>query len=344
MPTNRAAYLTAPSSTPLTLSPTPPRYPDETELLIRTAAVAINQLDWKVQSTPWDDFTYPLILGEDVAGTVIAVGSAITRFKPGDRVIGHAVGFFSEDERHGGFQDYVVLEGNMVCGIPAGLSFEKAVVLPLGVSTAAAGLFQSAPAGLGLSRPVVGGLAGKNGGGTVLVWGATTSVGSNAVQMAVASGCEVIATAGGKNLEYVKGLGAVKVVDYKSPNVVEELVAAFKGRRCVGGFDTVGSGDSGKGTAAVLERVEGKKVFVCVDEVPEALPAGVTGVYIQAVDIRENEVSEMIYGDYLPKALAAGKYKAAPEPYVAGIGLGAIQGAFEAQKKASARKVVVSIF
>ncbi|KAL3462470.1 hypothetical protein BJX64DRAFT_259211 [Aspergillus heterothallicus] len=52
----------------------------------------------------------------------------------------------------------------------------------------------------------------------------------------------------------------------------------------------------------------------------------------------------MIYGDYLPKALAAGKYKALPDPYIAGYGLGAIQGAFDAQKRASARKVIVTIF
>ncbi|KAL3471607.1 chaperonin 10-like protein [Aspergillus californicus] len=341
MPQNTAAYLPSPS-TPLSITPTPARYPDETDLLIRTAAVAINQIDWKIQDTPWDSFAYPLILGEDVAGTVIATGSAVTAFKPGDRVIGHAVGFFAEDERMGGFQEYVVVESHMACVIPAGVSFERGVVLPLGVSTASAALFQGkGKGGLGLPRPS---LTPVKMGGTVLVWGGTTSVGSNAIQLAVAAGCDVIATASAKNFEYVRRLGAVGVVDYKSKAVVQELVAAFQGRRCVGAFDTVGSEDSAKGAIAVLGRVQGEAVIVSTGEIDEEGLGGVAGISVQAVDIRENEVSGLVYGDYLPKALAAGKYHTAPEPYVAGIGLGAIQGAFEVQKKASARKVVVTIF
>ncbi|KAL4785047.1 chaperonin 10-like protein [Aspergillus varians] len=341
MPPNKALYLPSAKFTPLTLTPTDPRYPDETELVIRTSAIAINQIDWKIQDTPWDDFAYPLILGEDVAGTVTAIGSSVTGIRPGDRVIGHAVGFFTEDERHGGFQEYVILESNMCCVIPASVSFEKGVVLPLGVSTASAGLFQGSGAGLGLGAPK---LSPVKSGKTVIVWGGTTSVGANAIQLAVAAGYEVVATASEKNVEYVRRLGAGAVVDYKSKSAVQEIVAALKGGQVAGAFDTVGSEDSIKGVVAVLERVEGNRIFVTVDEAPEELPAGVTGVGVQAVDIRENEVSGMVYGDYLPKALAAGKYQTAPEPYVAGVGLGAVQGAFEAQKKASARKVVVTVF
>ncbi|KAL2841736.1 GroES-like protein [Aspergillus pseudoustus] len=340
MPPNTAAYLPS-AKARLTLLPTERRYPDETEIVVRTSAVAINQIDWKIQFAPWTEFPYPLVLGEDVAGTVVETGSCVTRFKRGDRVIGHAVGIFSGDERHGAFQEFVVLEENMACVFPASIGFEKGVVLPLGVSTASAALFaKKGEQGLGLPRPE---LEPVKNGGTVLVWGGTTSVGSNAIQLAVASGCEVVATAGAKNFEYARRLGAATVVDYKSKTVVQDVVAAFQGRRLVGAFDTVGSEDSKKATVAVVEQVEGEKIAATVDEF-EDLPEGIMGVGVMAVSIRENEVSEMVYGDYLPKALAAGKYQTAPDPYIAGIGLGAIQGAFEAQKKASARKVVVTIF
>ncbi|KAL2867723.1 zinc-binding alcohol dehydrogenase family protein [Aspergillus lucknowensis] len=343
MTTNNAAYLPSPSAKPLEIRPTEHRYPDETELVIRTAAVAINQIDWKIQDSPWTDFPYPLILGEDVAGTVVDVGSCVTRFEKGDRVIGHAVGVFSGDERHGGFQEYVVLEENMAAAIPGTMGFEKGVVLPLGVSTASAALFQGeGQGGLGLARPSIDSVKRADG-ETVLVWGGTTSVGSNAIQLAVAAGYEVIATASEKNFGYVRKLGAGVVVDYKSKGAVQDVVAAFQGKKLAGAFDTVGSADSSKATVAVVQQVEGNKVVASVDEL-EDLPLGVTGVDVQAVAIRENDVSEMIYGDYLPKALAAGKYLTAPEPYIAGVGLKAIQGTFEAQKKASARKVVVTIF
>ncbi|KAL4916385.1 chaperonin 10-like protein [Aspergillus aurantiobrunneus] len=340
MAPNNAAVL-ASAKQPLILTPTEPRYPDETELVIRTAAVAINQIDWKIQETPWDDFPYPLILGEDVAGTVISVGSAVTNFRPGDRVIGHAVAFKTQDERHGAFQEYAVLEANMCCALPGNVSFEKGVVLPLGVSTACAALFQKAGKGLGLRAPS---LEPTKTGETVIIWGGTTSVGSNAIQLAVAAGYDVVATASERNFEYARRLGAAVVVDYKSKTAVQDIVSALQGKKVTGAFDTVGSEASASGTIAVLQRVQGRKVIASVDEVPENLPAGVSGIEVQAVDIRENEVSGMVYGEYLPRALAAGKYQTAPEPYVAGVGLRAIQGAFGAQKKVSARKIVVTVF
>ena len=86
------------------------------------------------------------------------------------------------------FQEYTVLLEDMTAQIPDRVSFESAAVLPLGVSTAVAGLFQGNQLGLQLPAAPARKATGK----TVLVWGGSTSVGSNAIQLAVAAGYEVI--------------------------------------------------------------------------------------------------------------------------------------------------------
>ena len=89
---NQAAWQHAPGH-PLRIcvSDLPP--PAADEIRIRNAAIAINPIDWILQEIallPW--LEYPAILGSDVAGEVAAVGSAVERFKVGDRVVGQAVG------------------------------------------------------------------------------------------------------------------------------------------------------------------------------------------------------------------------------------------------------------
>ncbi|KAL2825951.1 chaperonin 10-like protein [Aspergillus cavernicola] len=356
LPPNHAAFLTSYTRRqPLRVEETEDRYPNENELVIKTAAVAINQLDWKMQDTPWTNFNYPLILGVDVAGEVIDVGSdaaAASQFSIGDRVLGHALRFATNDDRHAGFQEHTVLWANMAARIPASLSFESAAVLPLGVSTASAALFQRGTLNLPLPslNPVKQSTTGTT--TTVLVWGGTSSVGSNAVQLAVAAGCEVIATASRRNFEIVRRLGAVDVVDYSSGDVVEELIRAFEGRRLAGAFDAIGTVESLRPTLEAVSRIVGvKKVFTTADEVDEKLvPSGVKAEPIQAVDIRGEEgedrdktIGKKIYEDFLPQALKAGKYLIYPDPWVVGQGLDSIQAALDASKNSPGRKVVVTI-
>jgi len=122
----------------------------------------------------------------------------------------------------------VVLE-RMAAPIPHNLPFTHAAVLPLALSTAACGLFQTDQ--LGLSHPTAS-PAPK--GQTVLVWGGSTSVGSNAIQLAAAAGYDIITTASPHNADYVRGPGAREVFDYRSPDVITDIVAALHGRRLAG--------------------------------------------------------------------------------------------------------------
>lgn len=109
-------------------------------MLIRDI-VAINPVDGDIQTTAWFPLTYPAILGGDVAGEVISVGPNVTRFKPGDRVLGTAVGMQSKRLSDTAFQAYTILQTNMASEIPDKISYESAVVIPLCCSTATAGLF-----------------------------------------------------------------------------------------------------------------------------------------------------------------------------------------------------------
>ncbi len=94
MPTNTAAWLGA-TQAQLEVKPAPYTPPRENEIVVKNHAVAINPLDWIKQvagNLIFSWIKYPFILGEDLAGDVVEVGTAVTRFKVGDRVLAQAVG------------------------------------------------------------------------------------------------------------------------------------------------------------------------------------------------------------------------------------------------------------
>jgi NADPH:quinone reductase-like Zn-dependent oxidoreductase len=170
---------------PFIVKETPYTHPLAHEIVVQNHALAINPIDWillthlGVLSYNW--IKYPFIFGYDNAGTVIEVGSSITRFKPGDRVVGLAGGMDEKTNKssHSSFQKYTVMAEHMTSKIPDRMSSEEAVVLPLGLSTAACGLFQKDQ--LALEHPAVP--AKKENGKVLLVWGGSTSVGLNAIQV-----------------------------------------------------------------------------------------------------------------------------------------------------------------
>ena len=369
-PPHEAAWLMAKRGE-IAIKPAPYTAPAAHEILVKNHALAVNPADWLTQSIgdlfyPW--LKYPFILGTDVAGEVVEVGASVTRFKVGDRVLGHAVG--SEKSRNnpaeGAFQQFTLLLENMASAIPDHLNYENAAVLPLGISTAACGLFQKDH--LALQYP---GVNAKPTGQTLLIWGGSTSVGSNAIQLAVAAGYEVATTASPRNFDYVKKLGASLVFDYASKTVIPDMVAALQERKIAGAL-AVGIG-SAEACAAILARCKGNKFVsmatpsVSFVDAPSGrrrifwlLPtfarmiAGQMGLrtktrlarigtkFIWGGSLKDNEVSRVIYQDFLPKALAEGRYLAAPDPHVIGHGLTQIPAALQAQKAGvSATKIVV---
>ncbi|BCS28339.1 zinc-binding alcohol dehydrogenase family protein [Aspergillus puulaauensis] len=337
MPSNSAAWLVEPKSHPFQVKEAPTWKPSADEILVRNHAVAVNPVDGSIQSTAWWPLNYPTILGHDIAGEVAAVGANVTRFRPGDRVLGHAVAMVSKRPEDAAFQAYTIIHSNLASPIPNDLSYERAVVLPLGLSTAAAALFQEDF--LNLQHPTLP--AAKPTRKTVLIWGGASSVGSNAIQLAVAAGYDVATTASAKNFAYVKSLGAAEVFDYNSPTVIDNLVTALKGKALVGGVDCIGPG-AAEQTIEVVKRTDGVKFVATVRAAPEDDEVTVKMVF--ATTVKDNEVGKAVYEDFLPKALEKKTYIAAPEPLVVGSGLESIQEAVDVQAKGtSARKVVVTL-
>ncbi|KAI9829476.1 MAG: hypothetical protein M1819_006296 [Sarea resinae] len=341
-PNNNAAWLTAQKAYPLEVKPAPYPTPRANEIVIKNGAVAINPADWAIQTMgdalfAW--ITYPCILGYDVAGEVVSVGSAVSRFAPGDRVLGLAVGFVANETASCGFQTYAAVFDHLASPIPQHLSYERAAVLPLGLSTAACGLFQKDY--LALHHPS---LVPTPTGKALLVWGGATSVGSNAIQLAVAAGYKVITTASAQNFAYVKRLGASAVFDYHSQTIVDELASAFEGETMAGAFDAVANDEAFYACAAVLLKTSGSKFIAACRPLPDQIPDGIGTKMIFGSDLKDNEVGPAVYVDFLPQALAEDKYMAAPDPEVVGKGLESIQAALDVQKKGvSAKKVVVSL-
>lgn len=337
MSSNSAAWLVEPKSHPFQVKEAPTWKPSADEILVKNHAVAINPVDGSIQSSAWWPLNYPTILGHDIAGEVAAVGANVTRFKPGDRVLGHAVAMVSKRLEDAAFQAYTIINSTLASPIPDDLTYERAAVLPLGVSTAACALFQKDF--LNLQHPSVP--AAKSTGETVLIWGGASSVGSNAIQLAVAAGYEVVTTASAKNFAYVKSLGAAEVFDYNSPTVIDDLVAALKGKTLIGGVDSIGP-EATPQTVEVVKRSQGVKFVATAKGGLDDDVVGVKMVY--ATTLKDNEVGKAVYEDFLPKALEKKTYIAAPEPLVVGSGLDRIQEAVDVLAKGiSARKVVVTL-
>jgi NADPH:quinone reductase-like Zn-dependent oxidoreductase len=320
----------------------PAEYPTvgDGELIVKAAAIAINPMDWYIQIMGERLFSflqYPYCGGDDVAGTIVEVGSTVSNFKAGDRVFGVAPGFAA---REGAFQEYVVLKAAVTSHIPDSVTFEQASVLPLGICSAAAGLYQKAA--LGLDYPS---LNPTPKGETLLIWAGASSVGTNAIQLAIASGYEVFTTSSPKNFNYCKSLGASQVFDYKSATITTDLITAFQGKKSAGAF-AIQRG-SEVVCFEVISKIEGTKFVACaMPVVPDQVPEGISAKFINASDVASpDEVGKMIWTDFLPAALEKGKFKCLPEPLVVGQGLEKVQEAIDKGKAAgaSAQKLIVTL-
>jgi NADPH:quinone reductase-like Zn-dependent oxidoreductase len=178
----------------------PPMAPDG--IIVRVRAAGVNPVDTKVRGGYMAEKLpchFPLILGWDVAGVVDQVGAAVTAFRPGDEVYGYI-------RRHhlqfGTYAEYVTATDTYFAHKPASLSFEEAAALPL----------------VGLTAHQALETVGVRGGETLFVGGGSGGVGHIAVQLGVARGARVIATASERNQDFLRELGAVPL-DYAAGDI-----------------------------------------------------------------------------------------------------------------------------
>jgi NADPH:quinone reductase-like Zn-dependent oxidoreductase len=171
-------------------------------VLIRVAAAGVNPADWLLRSGRLRFATrskLPFVPGADVAGVVEDVGSAVTRFRPGD-----AVYAMLPSTAGGGYAEYAAVTEGDVAPAPPGLSLAEAAAVPLTALTALQALRDRA----GLAE-----------GDHVLINGASGGVGTFAVQIAKVMGARVTAVSSGRNAALVRGLGADEVIDYTKRDV-----------------------------------------------------------------------------------------------------------------------------
>lgn len=190
--------------------------PKANEVLIKIHATSVTAADWRMRKP--DPFLVRMmtgvfrpkkfnIMGIELAGVVEEVGNDVTLFKPGDEIFG-STGF-----GFGAYAEYVSLperrpveEEGSITHKPANLTFEESAVVPVGADTA---LFFLRNQG------------NIQSGQKVLIYGASSSVGSYAVQLAKYYGAEVTAVCSTSNLDWVKELGADTMIDYKTTDFTQ---------------------------------------------------------------------------------------------------------------------------
>jgi NADPH:quinone reductase-like Zn-dependent oxidoreductase len=168
------------------------------DLLVQIHAASVNPLDLKIRDGKLKlilRYRLPLILGNDLAGVVVRVGSRVRRFKPGDEVYAR-----TETDRIGAFAEFISIKEDAVANKPRELSMEEAASIPLVGLTAWQVLVERA----NLKR-----------GQKVLIHAGSGGVGTFAIQLAKHLGAIVATTTSTANLDWVKRRGADLVIDYK---------------------------------------------------------------------------------------------------------------------------------
>ncbi|MBP0945044.1 NADP-dependent oxidoreductase [Pseudomonas alliivorans] len=181
----------------------------QTDVLIQIHAAGVNMLDVKIRNgefKPILPYTLPLVLGNDVAGVVVAVGSDVKGFKPGDEVYARP-----EQERMGSFAELICLHEESVALKPAHLTMVQAASVPLVALTAWQVLVETAKVKKGQR---------------VLIHAGSGGVGTIAIQLAKHLGAFVATTTSTQNVEWVKALGADVVIDYKAQHF-ESLLQGY---------------------------------------------------------------------------------------------------------------------
>ncbi|KAF5230076.1 hypothetical protein FANTH_13988 [Fusarium anthophilum] len=345
---NRCAVLLHPKAHPMVITSSPVPVPTGNEILIRVSAVAINPADHAVQKLGIvikPEF-YPYVSGTDVSGEVVSVGPDQTRFKPGDRVVGHAMAWQKGDNKYGAFQEYSIMVEPMVAKIPDRIPFKEAAVLPIGLVTSAAMLFS--PTLMGLDLPVAGTEINSKG-KVVVVWGGSSSVGSNAIQTVKASGYIVAATASEHNHGLLREMNVDYVFDYKKEDIAEDIINTLSGIGDLAGvYCAVYSDTAITACATIADRLQGKKCLGTIlppgMPIPGTTPDGVQVLINDHVLLGSIDTGKRLWVDWLPEALEDGTMKCLPHPEIIGKGLEEIQHAIDAiAKGVSGKKLVIEV-
>ncbi|MER9525273.1 NADP-dependent oxidoreductase [Mesorhizobium sp. M0292] len=181
----------------------------DNDVLVEVHAAGVNLLDSKIRTGEFKlvlPYRRPFILGHDVAGRVVRVGSKVRKFKPGDAVYARP-----RDGRIGTFAEFIAIDEADVALKPANLSMEEAASIPLVGLTAWQALIER---------------AGLKAGQKIFIQAGSGGVGTFAIQLAKHLGAIVATTAGAASNDLVRDLGADVVVDYRKDDF-EKILSGY---------------------------------------------------------------------------------------------------------------------
>ena len=216
---------------PMEMMELPRPEPGAGDLLVRVRAASVNPVDYKIRDggvKVMIPYSFPLILGNDLAGDVEAVGPGVTRFKVGDAIYARL-----DKDRIGAIAEYALVRESAAARKPARLDYAQAASVPLVGLTAWQALID---------------LAHLQAGQKVLIHAGSGGVGTFAIQLAKHLGAQVATTASAKNHALVKSLGADLAIDYKTARfeeVARDQDVVFDtqaGETLLRSFDAVRSG------------------------------------------------------------------------------------------------------
>lgn len=202
-----------------------PEISTATQIKVRLKAAGVNPVDTKIRRNGLlYDNPLPAVLGCDGAGEVVETGSAVSRFKPGDKVWFCNGGLGREQ---GNYAEYTVIDQRWASLMPESSSFIEAAALPLVLITAWGALFDR---------------GGLQAGQTVLIHAGAGGVGHVAIQLAKLKGAKVITTvSSSQKAEFAKAMGVDHAILYMQDNFVDAVNGLTGGKGADLVFDTVGS-------------------------------------------------------------------------------------------------------
>ncbi|KXL45833.1 MAG: hypothetical protein FE78DRAFT_90110 [Acidomyces sp. 'richmondensis'] len=312
--------------------------PGPGQVVIKVIFSGSNPKDWKVPE--WMKDKPPLNQGDDIAGTIHSVGEGVTEFKHGDRV----AAFHEMLQPGGSYAEYAVAWAYTTFFLPSKTSFEEGAAIPLAAMTAAVGLYANDR--LNLPQPWTPAKMPI----PLVVYGASSAVGSYVVQLAKESNIHPLICIAGRAQEHVEKLidrsKGDTIIDYRKGDqaVVQGIRDALKGSPLHYAYDAVSENNSYVNIAQVLDKTLGKVTLVLPP------PGGWGGKFSEFAETVKQSTTNVgsvhgplktfgyIYFRYFTRGLEEGWFKPQPQEVVPG-GLEGIQSALERLKNGTASAV-----
>ncbi|MDD7812827.1 NADP-dependent oxidoreductase [Mycobacterium sp. CSUR Q5927] len=235
-------------------------------VVLKVAYCGVNPADWKAREgwlSAFFDYQFPFVLGFDAAGVIAEVADGVAGLAVGDRVVTSSNQGLGE---RGTYAEFVASDADRVVKLPQQIPFATAAAIPTAAVTAYEAVME-----VGRAGPEK----------RVLVHGGAGGTGSFAIQIARIAGAQVATTCSPRNADYVRGLGAERVIDYHTEDVVEATRAwAPDGVDLV--VDTVGQGTLVDAIEAVARGGIVAPIATLIGDEPQCDPgrAGELGVSV----------------------------------------------------------------